>query len=140
MTEQQSATKSLLRARNLKATPTRVGLLQVISAYNAAMPYSAIQSALKGTDRITLYRTLNKLLEKGIIHKAHTTTDETYYAMCGATCTDEAHYHNHVHFRCTTCQAVTCESLPQEVSLTLPNFTIDSVHISLTGVCKNCKD
>ena len=53
--------KELLNERKLKATNSRVSLLHNILNYGSAMPYSAIQKALKSTDRVTLYRTLQTL-------------------------------------------------------------------------------
>ena len=47
--------KELLRSRSLKATSHRLNLLIKLQAYNSAMPYSAIQEAMKSMDRVTLY-------------------------------------------------------------------------------------
>ena len=57
------------------------------------MPYSAIQKALKSTDRVTLYRTLQTLSDKGIIHKAAHIDNEDYYAICEHSCTADEHIH-----------------------------------------------
>ena len=62
--------KELLHKRELKATNSRIDLLSNLDKFGSAMPYSAIQKALKSTDRVTLYRTLQTLSDKGIIHKA----------------------------------------------------------------------
>ena len=138
MPYENSFPKSLLSERNLKATAIRVEFLQLIRNYKTAMPFSMIQEALEESDRITLYRTIQTLLDKGIIHKAFTNNEDTYYALCGSNCTDKTHYHNHVHFSCTVCKSVSCEDLSQEVSISLPQFKIEKININLTGVCKNC--
>ena len=93
--------KELLHKRELKATNSRIDLLSNLDKFGSAMPYSAIQKSLKGRDRVTLYRTLQTLSDKGIIHKAATIDNEDYYAICGLSCTSQDHVHNHVHFKCS---------------------------------------
>ncbi len=131
--------KLLLKKRQLKATPTRMEVVALVKQYGSAMPYSKIQKQLEGTDRITLYRTLNALLDKGLIHKAYSTNDDTYYALCGDTCTAEAHTHNHVHFKCSSCEAVTCQHLEGDVAIVLPSYQIESVNIAVSGICPGCQ-
>jgi len=138
MSNEISFPKNLLSNRNLKATSTRIRVLQLIHDYHSAIPYSIIQEDLGKTDRITLYRTIQTLLEKGIIHKAFSDKEETYYALCGNSCTTKSHSHNHAHFKCTNCESVTCVPLHQELSISLPQFKIENIHIHLTGLCKNC--
>ena len=61
--------KKLLRTRNLKATELRLVLLKIISSFNKAVSYQEIQNSLIKFDRVTLYRTLNTFVERGILHK-----------------------------------------------------------------------
>ena len=133
-----SFAKSLLHDRDLKATGARTAVIEAIQSYGSAMPYADLQAALPGTDRTTLYRTLQALLDKGILHKAHTADEETYYALCGKRCTAESHTHQHAHFKCTVCETVTCVPLEKEVAITLSTHRIEGVHIGLTGVCGGC--
>ncbi len=130
--------KQLLKTRNLKATTTRLELLLIIKKFGSAIPYTKIQEQLIDTDRITLYRTLQTLLNKGIIHKALTNKEETYYALCGSNCTIDTHAHDHVHFKCSVCQNVTCQHLNEKITIALPDFTIDKMQILLTGICNTC--
>ena len=130
--------ETLLRSRKLKATPNRISLLNEIASYESAIPFSAIQDKLKNINRVTLYRSMHILLEKGIIHKAYNKNNDMYYAMCGDKCTATAHNHNHVHFECTTCNQIKCEYLNQEVQIYLPGHQISEVNITLRGTCKDC--
>ncbi len=130
--------KDLLNNRSLKATSTRVNLLTNIQQYESAMPYSAIQSSMKAIDRVTLYRTLETLTGQGIIHKAYQENNEVYYAICGKQCSKEQHKHDHVHFKCENCLAVTCEHLNKAVKLSLPDHEIYKISININGVCKSC--
>ena len=135
---EENAAKSLLKKRKLRATPARTDLLNVVQSYGTAIPYTKIQEKLADTDRITLYRTLNIFLEKGILHKAYTSGEETYYAVCGENCTAHEHRHNHVHFKCTICENVTCEKTAEEIRIDLPGFRVETVGVFLTGVCGGC--
>ena len=130
--------KELLHKRKLKATNSRIDLLSNLDKFGSAMPYSAIQKSLKGGDRVTLYRTLQTLTEKGIIHKAATIDNEDYYAICGLSCTSDIHSHNHIHFKCDDCLTITCENIEKEIDLSIPNFKINSVSINVNGKCKDC--
>ncbi|MGY5353958.1 Fur family transcriptional regulator [Wenyingzhuangia sp. IMCC45467] len=129
---------NLLRDRNLKATPKRLELLRVIANYNSAIPYSEIQKMLKHFDRVTLYRTLNAMLDSGIIHKASVSTDEVYYAMCKEYCTSECHNHKHVHFKCIECLEVSCVDVTNPIQVQIPNVVIKQVEIEVSGVCEKC--
>ena len=130
--------KELLHKRKLKATNSRIDLLSNLDKFGSAMPYSAIQKSLIGGDRVTLYRTLQTLTEKGIIHKAATIDNEDYYAICGLSCTSDNHSHNHIHFKCDDCHTITCENIEKEIDLSIPNFKINSVSINVNGKCKDC--
>lgn len=128
----------ILRERNLKATTTRLEVLSVISDYNRAIPFSEIQNALHNFDRVTLYRTLHALLENGIIHKALTNQKETYFALCSNKCSSDYHNHNHIHFKCSNCQAVTCVRPDRPITFSIPDHSIENFEIEVTGVCASC--
>jgi len=132
--------KDLLRNRDLKATNPRLSLLTKMQEYESAMPYSAIQASLKSIDRVTLYRTLESLKEKGIIHKAFQENNETYYAICGKKCGKNHHSHDHIHFKCVNCDAVTCENISSTIEISIPDYEIQKISIHLEGVCKLCKE
>ena len=128
--------KRLLHNRKLSATTARLELLQLIQTYQGATPFSLIQSKLD-IDRITLYRTIVTLIDKGLIHKI-LSDGEIFYAMCGEECSSQEHHHNHVHFKCNRCNVVSCEQLAQNIEIALPKFKIDTISINAEGICKNC--
>lgn len=139
MKTNQNWSQQLLHRKKLKATTTRIQVLDLIKAYNSAMPVSALQNQLDNFDRVTLYRILNTFLKKGVIHKAHINKDDVYYALCGESCSSENHIHQHVHFKCKSCETVSCVHLDQEVTIQLPNLQIENINIEATGYCNNCK-
>ncbi|MGY5351235.1 Fur family transcriptional regulator [Wenyingzhuangia sp. IMCC45533] len=130
--------KELLKDRGLKVTAKRVELLNIVIAQSSAIPRSELQRKLSKIDRVTLYRTLNSLLDSGIIHIAHTSNDDVYYAMCKHHCNSEKHIHKHLHFKCTVCNDVKCVETFEEINIKLPNFSVEDVNIEVTGVCDVC--
>ena len=130
--------KEILKKRNLKATQNRLGLLEAISAFKTAMPYSELQKTLSSMDRVTLYRTIDKLKEQGVIHKAFQENNETFYAICGEKCSSDTHHHDHIHFKCIKCKAVTCENMDKALKISLPDYEIHKVAINVSGVCGVC--
>lgn len=135
----QSSFEHLLRARKLKATATRLGVLSALADYAQAMPHSAIQNTLQGVDRVTLYRTIQALSENGIIHKAMVEAGETYYALCSPRCTPEQHQHKHIHFKCTQCQKVTCVQASQAINLSIPGHQVGDFDVTASGICQECR-
>ncbi len=132
--------KKLLNNRELRATTPRLNLLNKMQEYKTAMPYSAIQESLKSLDRVTLYRTLESLKEKGIIHKAYQERNEVYYAICGHQCHENQHNHDHIHFKCERCNSVTCQKTNMELNISLPDHKINKISIHLEGICNLCKE
>ena len=130
--------KELLQKRKLKATPTRVNLLSKMVGHGSAMSHSAIQKKMNPIDRVTLYRTIETLKEKGIIHKVFQENNETYYAICGNSCDEHNHHHEHIHFKCLSCNTITSEDLLTNVNIALPNYLIQKVSINIEGTCKKC--
>jgi len=128
----------LLKDRQIKATSKRMEVLTLIANYNSAIPYSSLQKSLQGFDRVTLYRTLNTLLDGGVIHKASVSTDEVYYAMCRHYCTSEKHHHKHIHFKCTACKSVSCVETTSPISIEVPNASVQEIEIEVKGICETC--
>ena len=129
---------ALLKSRNLKKTSARVELLSAMLEYGSAMPFSQLQQKMEATDRITLYRTIKTMLDKGVIHKAFFNEDETYYALCGSTCSHQVHQHDHIHFKCTSCSAVSCVYLEEAPTFAVKDMHIQSININAEGLCKAC--
>ncbi len=129
---------NLLRNRNLKATPIRLELLSTIAEFDKAIPYSEIQNTLQNFDRVTLYRTINALLENGIIHKAMADEKDTFYAMCSTHCNAQRHNHRHIHFKCMHCETVSCVAVEASTELDIPGHIVNELRIEASGICASC--
>ncbi len=90
-------------------------------------------------DRVTLYRTIEKLKEKGIIHTAFQSNNEIYYAICGMDCSSENHIDNHIHFKCLKCETVTCEDVLNSLNISLPKHEIHNISVNVKGICEVCR-
>ena len=130
--------KELLNSKSLKATRTRKDVLQEVVQNKKATPYSNIQKAMRDTDRVTLYRTMETLLGNGIIHEAYRQDSEVYYAVCNSNCSNEKHVHQHLHFMCKQCETVSCIDIKESIKPQLPDIQIEQFSISATGLCQNC--
>jgi Fur family ferric uptake transcriptional regulator len=137
MSEEKTFTE-LLRKRNLRATSQRIDVLNVIDGHDKAIPSSTLRETLPSLDRVTLYRTINTLLESGIIHKAMVDDQETYFALCSTGCSSHAHVHDHVHFKCDECAEVTCVEADNFPPIGIPGYQIANIKIEVSGLCKNC--
>jgi Fur family ferric uptake transcriptional regulator len=103
-----------------------------------ALSHMDIQQQLaKKCNRVTIYRILDRLIEKGEVHKIVDTNGVSKFAPC-ASCEKQNHQHEHLHFSCTKCLAVTCLN---EVSIRFEmpkNYLVLETHFTISGICPNC--
>ncbi len=130
--------KQRLRARNLRITPNRLDLLTAVDRFVGAIPHTKLQADLASMDRVTLYRTINSLLEGGLIHRASANEQETYYALCEDACLADAHQHQHIHFKCENCSKIYCLPLQQDLHLNTGGFKVKAFEILASGQCEAC--
>ena len=128
-----------IRAKGLKATPVRTGVLEALQQSDAAMTTHELETLLGKVDRITLYRVLKDFCESGLLHKVTGPDGVTRFAVCHDSCQREAHADDHVHFTCTTCQKMYCLAHTHSPGLNLPRgFTMATVQILVEGICDQC--
>jgi len=122
---------------NRRNTPNKTIILDLLKHAGSAMSQEKIEAEVKGIiDRVTIYRVLNRFCEDGITHKILADDGKHYFALCH-NCTDDAHNHDHFHFRCVSCQKVEC--LQQHVEVRLPaGYTRQNVSSWINGYCSAC--
>ena len=125
----------------LRQTPVRRAVLQALAESPFALSGGELEQQLgPGTDRITLYRTLKSFEENGLIHRVIDSTDIIRYAACSIECSAQAHFDNHVHFKCTACQHIYCLNQVAIPAVTLPDkFEAQTRDYLLAGVCRACQ-
>ena len=130
--------KKILKTKNLRATELRVALLEIISNLGRAVSHQEIQNSLIKFDRITLYRTLNTFIERGILHKIILEDNKNFYALCNLEFTTDKHQHQHIHFQCNQCKEVSCLESKEPIELGISNHLVDEIEITATGICQDC--
>ena len=108
---------------------------------NGALAHADIEKKTDETyDRVTIYRTLQTFVEKGIIHTIPTADNSVRYALCKDECTTGHHHDNHVHFICDDCGTTYCLDNITVPEVILPKgFTQKRADVIVSGICKNCE-
>lgn len=102
-------------------------------------PMRILKKTGLAVDRVTVYRTLQTFVEKGIIHQVPTTDNSILYALCKHNCEKGHHHDNHVHFVCNQCEATVCLDEVTVPAVKLPvGFRPIQAAMIVTGLCKNC--
>ena len=132
---------ALLTAADLEQTTNRLRVLEVIG--NNTYPLSAadIFKTLERSSRInrvTVYRILDLLVERGLVERISTGGRAFYYGMA-----PNENHRPHPHFYCKRCGQMDCltpDSLSVKTDTLWKTFPgrIDKVEIRIDGVCKNC--
>jgi Fur family transcriptional regulator, ferric uptake regulator len=130
----------ILKKNSLSITDGRKKVLQVFLNKNGALAHADIENNVAGIlDRVTVYRTLQTFVEKGIIHNIPTTDNSILYALCKDDCEGGHHHDDHVHFICDACAKTICLNEVTIPTVTLPKgFKISQAKMVVAGVCADC--
>jgi Fur family ferric uptake transcriptional regulator len=106
---------------------------------NDALTHGDIEKkASEKFDRVTIYRTLQTFVEKGIVHAIPTVDNSIRYALC-KDCTEGHHHDNHVHFICSNCNTTICLDDVVSPFIELPKgYIAQNVQVVINGICNNC--
>ena len=137
-----SRVESILKNSSLSVTASRKRILDIFLSVNNALAHQDIeQKCADEYDRVTIYRTLQTFLEKGIIHNIPTTDNAVRYALCNDACINTGHHHdNHVHFLCDDCGKTLCLDEVMIPTVKLPaGYAMKEINMVVSGTCKTCK-
>ena len=136
-----SSLKEILRNNGLSITASREKILNLFLEQPGALAHGDIEKkAGEKFDRVTVYRTLQTFVDKGIIHTIPTSDNSIRYALCKDDCKDGHHHDHHVHFVCTNCNVTYCLDDVVTPELKLPKgYTSTHIEVVAEGICKNCK-
>ena len=131
---------TILRRNQLSITDSRKKILELFVNNSGALEHSDIERKTgEKFDRVTVYRTLQSFLEKGIIHTIPTSDNSVRYALCKDDCGQGHHHDNHVHFICKECNSTTCLEDVTIPSVKLPlGFKPTDYQMVVSGICKGC--
>ena len=131
----------ILKKNDLSVTDGRKKILDLFLSSEGALAHADIETNTSNAfDRVTVYRTLQTFVEKGIIHNIPTTDNSILYALCKDDCEEGHHNDNHVHFICNNCSKTICLDDVIVPTVKLPKgFTPNKTQMVVNGVCADCK-
>lgn len=131
----------ILKQNRLSLTGSRQKILDIFLLSAGALSHADIEKSTgESFDRVTVYRTLQTFVEKGIIHLIPTTDNSIKYALCKNDCAPGRHYDNHVHFICGECEKTICLDDVNIPIVKLPEgFIPNRSEMVVTGTCAECR-
>ena len=131
----------ILKQNRLSITDSRLNILELFLKQYSALSHADIEKNTgESFDRVTVYRTLQTFVEKGIIHLIPTTDNSIKYALCKNDCAPGHHHDNHVHFICDECNKTICLDGVDVPVVKLPKgFKPKHTEMVVTGVCEDCR-
>lgn len=131
----------ILRRRHLSVTDSRRKILSLFLNTFDALTHGDIESkAGEKFDRVTVYRTLQTFVDKGIIHTIPTSDNSVRYALC-KDCEEGHHHDDHVHFICSQCNRTICLDDTVSPQIDVPKgYKVENVQVLINGICKDCNN
>ena len=133
--------EEILKKNHLSVTDSRQKIMQLFLKSNGALAHADIEKKTgESFDRVTVYRTLQSFVEKGIIHLIPTKDNSIKYALCKDDCEAGHHHDNHVHFICDECNKTICLDDVTVPQVKLPKgFMPQHAEMVVNGICGECK-
>jgi len=137
----QSAIDKILKDNKLSLTEVRRRVLELFLKTDCALVSAEIEKELsESIDRVTMYRTLQSFLKRGLIHVIPTTDNTIKYAFTKEGLKHKQFQENHVHFFCSNCNKTICLDNVTIPKVELPDGFEEQFHeLIITGTCDNCK-
>jgi len=149
MTKPPSPARQLLATAKLRVTSVRLAVLEVLSSTDAALNAQEVEAKIKlpAADRVTVYRTLNTLVDSGLAHRIDPGDRVYRFSLTSHThCKGEDHQHEHLHMVCDTCGSVRCLDDAEVIVQTKARrgskprtLRVFSGNGTLHGVCETCE-
>lgn len=142
MNKLEKQSNLILKNSALSVTSSRKKILEIFLAADTALAHQDIERFAAQYDRVTIYRTLQTFLERGIIHTIPTTDNTIKYAVCNEACVTTGYHHdNHVHFLCDLCGRTECLDDITIPAVVLPEgYSMKEINMIVNGICKTCKE
>ncbi|MCP5279860.1 MAG: transcriptional repressor [Thiobacillus sp.] len=134
----------LLNGVGERPTAARLAVLGILLATSTALTHTDIAAAAReagvGMDRVTLYRVLDWLVERGLAHRIAGEDRVWRFNALAADKHGHAGAHEHAHFQCSRCGRLYClDDLRPVFAFTLPpGFRCDHAELTLRGLCPDC--
>ena len=132
---------SFLESSGLGYTPNRHRVLEVIGNNSSPLSAQQIFDTLSRSDninRVTVYRILDLLVEKGLVDRINGGGRSFVYGLA-----PNENHPAHPHFFCKSCGSLECLN-PQSLNVDLEPMQrtfaglIENIEVRVDGLCKNC--
>lgn len=130
----------ILQQHQIKKTSPRVAIIQALQKSPVSLTEGDIKSKMGDLyDRITFYRSVNTMMDAGVIHRIVVDNVTVKYALNKC---EKGHCHHagHAHFYCRVCNELICLN-EVKVKTSIPEgYTQEELELLIRGVCKRCND
>ncbi len=136
----QGDIRNILKRNQLSVTASREKILHLFLEQSGALAHGDIEKrAGEKFDRVTVYRTLQTFVEKGIIHTIPTADNSVRYALCKDNCEAGHHHDQHIHFVCSHCGQTFCLDDVVTPEIKLPRgYSTNHIEVVVNGICREC--
>jgi Fur family ferric uptake transcriptional regulator len=128
----------MLDSAKLKRTEPRKAILEVLLKANRPQTADEIVTAIgkRGPNKVTVYRTLENMIEAGMVHRAFIDGRSQHYELADKCSENQCH----PHFICTDCGQTHCLTEVSVPMATRPpaGFIIERQQVRLEGLCAEC--
>lgn len=130
---QAALAREKLRSAGERVTPSRVRVLAALLKAGRTLSHHELESRLAPIDRVTLYRVLERLVERGVAHRVSGTDRTWRFGIAG-----RAH-DSHAHFQCNGCGKVLCLADAPARGVRVPRgYRPQAVELTVKGLCADC--
>lgn len=128
-------TKQLLDSYKLSKTAGRINILDIFLNSDVGLSEKEIQEKMNNKiDRATIYRTLKLFKKNGLIHPVSAEGSATKFIL-------KKEPDEHLHFKCTSCEQITCLEDIQISGYDLPKgYQKSESNFLIIGTCNECND
>lgn len=130
---------AILKQSGVRATPARLATLGALLATSHALTHHEIEEAVavagEQINRITLYRTLDFLMDKKLVHRISGVDRAWRYEVRNA-----PNGQQRPHFRCNDCgMVVSLRTINPAIAVGLPDgYVFEEAELIIRGKCPNC--
>lgn len=142
MHEEMIDSATILHAAGLRRTPVRNGVIELLAKARRPQSVQELLAGLpEGTDVVTVYRTLNTLVEKNLARRIRSEDRSWLFELAT---TGKESDHVHAHFVCDNCGTVECLPDVSVPALTPRSAKLDKGYevtkqdLTLHGTCPKC--
>ena len=138
-----------VRAAGERLTPGRRAVIAVLARGGRHLDAEAVAGLVAerepGVHRATIYRSLQALVDVGVVSHTHVPGAATIYHLAASDGHDRGHAAAaHAHLQCVACErfldvdAAEFAGLAERIEQ-LTGFVVDPTHGALLGVCRECR-